>query len=172
VYDHRTKSNPFSKYVLAGPGDDVGLWFAQLGAKRFWKALDYAAKAVSEENGQHIMPKYSGMHPFSAQSAWDILNPDGDYNTFPFYEANTERIGEKPLFSEYRTITIPTLVIIGSQDEFMTTAGSAAQALDMLMSETPNQMLKSNDFILVNNADHSFYNQESVFANQVAEWLS
>lgn len=172
VYDHRTRSNPFSKYVLAGPGDDVGLWFAELGAKQFWKALNYAAKAVSEEDPQRIMPKYTGMHPFSVQSAWDILNPDGDYNTFPFYEASTERIGEKSLFAEYRGIAIPTLVIIGAQDEFMTTAGSAAKALDILMSETSNQMLKVNDFMLVDNADHSFYNQETVFANKVAEWLT
>jgi len=171
VYDAHAKSNPFSKYVLAGPGDDVGLFFAELGEQRFWKALDYAAKAVKHEP-QKVMPKYTGMHPFSAQSAWDILNPDGAYNTFPFYEAKHERLGSKPLFQEYRAITKPTLVIIGEDDQFMETAGGAAGALDILMAQTSNTMLKVNDFMLVPFADHSFHDAEVTFAEKVGDWLS
>jgi alpha-beta hydrolase superfamily lysophospholipase len=171
AYDARTKSNPFSKYVLAGPGDDIGLAFVELGATRFWKALDYAAKKVSGGNPLQVMPKYSGMYPFSAQSAWDILNPDGAYNTFPFYEASKERLGSKPLFAEYRAIKTPTLVIIGEQDEYMTTAGGSAGALDILMSQTSNTMLKNNDFMLVPFADHSFHTAEDTFAEKVGDWL-
>lgn len=171
AYDARVKSNPFSKYVLAGPGDDVGLFFEELGAKRFWQALHYAAKAVKSDPFK-VMPKYTGMHPFSAQAAWDILNPDGNYNTFPFYEARTERLGSKPLFAEYRAITRPTLVIIGEQDEYMTTAGGSQGALDILMRQTSNSMLKTHDFMLVPFADHSFHDAEATFAETVAEWLA
>jgi pimeloyl-ACP methyl ester carboxylesterase len=171
AYHVRASKNPFSKYVLAGPGDDTGLFFTDLGAKRFWQALQYAARAVSEGEPLKIMPKYTGMHPFSAQSAWDILNPEGDYNTFPYYELTAERRGQKPLFEEYRQIDRPTLLIIGEHDEYMTTAGGAAQALDILLKQTPNAMIKHHDFTLLPGADHSFHDSEQAFAEQIAGWL-
>jgi len=171
AYHVRAASNPFSKYVLAGPGDDSGLYFQALGPKRFWRALKYAAQAVSNGDPLHIMPKYSGMHPFSAQSARDIMNPDGAYNTFPFYEYTNERLGKKPLFEEYRSIDKPTLVIIGEQDEYAYTAGSASQALKIFLKHTSNAMLKQVDFQLVPGADHSFHDTETVFARQVSDWL-
>ncbi|HXR49643.1 MAG TPA: alpha/beta hydrolase [Verrucomicrobiae bacterium] len=171
AYHVRVSKNPFSKYVLAGPGDDTGLFFTDLGPKRFWQAVQYAARAVSEGDPLKTMPKYTGMYPFSAQSAWDILNPDGDYNTFPYYEFTTERLGQKQLFEEYQKINRPTLVIIGEHDEYMTTAGSAAGALEILLKHTPNAMMKHHDFTLLPGADHSFHDSEQAFAEQVAGWL-
>jgi pimeloyl-ACP methyl ester carboxylesterase len=170
VYDDSASSNPFRKYVLAGTGDDTGMFFRELGAKRFWKAAQQAAKLVSQGKDLDIMPKYSGMYPFSAQSAWDILNPDGAYNTFPFYEHAIERIGQKPLFKEFKAISIPTLTIIGELDEYTSPTGAKA-ALDTLMGYTPSAMLKQHDFELVRNADHSFHDHETDFAEQMTDWL-
>jgi pimeloyl-ACP methyl ester carboxylesterase len=172
LYQAKAGKNPFRKYVLAGGGDDTGLFFQTLGPKKFWAALKYAAEAVTNGDGLKVMPKYSGMYPFSAQATWDILSPDGDYNIFPFYEYTQERLGEKPLFAEYRSIDRPTLVINGEADEYMTTAGSATAALDILMKQTSNQMLKQTDFMLVHDADHSFIGLESEFADKVGEWLA
>jgi pimeloyl-ACP methyl ester carboxylesterase len=171
AYHVRAKQNPFSKYVLAGPGDDSGGMFEELGAKKFWQALHYAAK-FTKTDPLHIMPKYTGMYPFSAQSAWDILNPDGGYNTFPFYECTTERLGKKQLFDEYRQIDRPTLVIFGENDEYATTAGGALKALDLFMKHTSNARLKQTDFNAVPGADHSFNGAEEAFAGQVADWLA
>lgn len=171
AYHVRAKDNPFRKYVLAGPGDDVGLFFRQLGEKQFWQALRYAAK-YSEAEPLRLMPKYTGMHPFSTRSAWDILNPDGAYNIFPFYEAAVERLGEKPLFAEYRKIDKPTLVIAGEHDEATALEGGAEQALDLLLARTSNAMLKKVDFQLVPNADHGFHEAEADFAKRVADWLA
>lgn len=171
AYHARAKQNPFKKYVLAGPGDDVGIFFQELGPKRFWQALKYAAKMV-DKNPLHTMPKYTGMYPFSAQSAWDILNPDGDYNTFPFYEALNERIGSKPLFDEYRKINKKTLVIIGKADEYAYTAGDADGALKLFMEHTSNAQLKHTDFVSVREADHSFHDREPEFAQKIRDWLA
>lgn len=171
AYHVRAKQNPFSKYVLAGPGDDTGGWFNQLGEKKFWQALKYAAKFAAAEP-ERIMPKYTGMYPFSAQSAWDILNPDGAYNTFPFYEATHGRIGNKPLFEEYRQLDRPTLVIFGENDEFTEAAGGAAAVQKLLMKYTSNAMLKRTDFALVADADHSFDGRQDAFARQTADWLA
>lgn len=171
VYDSATTNNPFEKYVLAGPGDDTGLFLQSLGVKQYWKTLQLAAKLVSNRKPMDIMPKYSGMYPFSAQSAWDILNPDGDYNTFPYYEYTTERLGDKPLFEEYSAIAKPTLVIIGETDEYMDTAGSATEALDIFLHHTSARMMKQHDFELVRDADHSFHDHEAEFAKQMVDWL-
>lgn len=171
VYDSTAKTNSFTKYVLAGPGDDVGLFFESLGQKRYWQALNHSAKLLSADKGLDLMPKYTGMYPFSAQSTWDILNPDGAYNTFSFYEFNTERLGSKKLFKEYTDIKLPTLVIIGEEDEYMNTAGGPSKALDTFLHHTTAQMMKLNDFELVERANHSFHDQETVFAKQVTDWL-
>ena len=171
VYHVLAKQNPFSKYVLAAPGDDTGLIFIRLGAKKFWQALNYAAK-FAKTDPFRIMPKYTGMYPFSAQSAWDILNPDGDCNTFPFYEAKTERLGNKPLFAEYQKINLPTLVMLGEYDEYTTASGGTQEALKLFMRHTSNTRLKDTDFSSVPGADHSFNGQEAVFAGQVADWLA
>ncbi len=171
LYNSKSPRNFFKKYVLAGPGDDTGLFLKTLGIKKYWKTMQQAAKLVSGHQANTIMPKYSGMYPFSAQSAWDILNPDGDYNTFPFYEYTTERLGTKPLFKEYGSITTPTLVIIGENDEYMETAGGAANALDIFLHHTSAKMMKQHDFELVRYADHSFHGQEAEFSKQLVDWL-
>lgn len=172
VYDARAKDNRFKKYVLAGPGDDIGLSFMELGSKGYWQALRYAAAKVDAGDPLHVMPKYSGMYPFSAQSARDILDPDGAYNTFPYYEALHQRLGEKPLFEEYSRIDKPTLVIIGAEDEFMSSADGAEGALKLLMRHTPNNQLKQADFMTVAGADHGFHDHEQEFAEKVSDWVA
>jgi pimeloyl-ACP methyl ester carboxylesterase len=167
AYHTRSKQNPFHKYILASPGDDTGLIFSELGEKKFWEALQYAAK-FAKTDPLKIMPKYTGMYPYSAQSAWDVLNPDGDYNTFPFYEATNERIGKKPLFEEYRKIDKPALVIWGEEDEYM----DSGRSLKLLMEHTSNAMLKKTDFTLVPDALHNFRGNETGFAKRVADWLA
>ena len=171
AYHDRAKKNPFKKYVLAGPGDDLGLFFTELGEKRYWQALRYAAAKIDAGDPLHIMPKYSGMYPFSAQSARDILDPDGAYNTFPYYESLNERLGSKPLFKEYRQIDKPVLAIIGAEDEYMDTAGGAEGALKLLMKHTSNAQLKHSDFLTVAGADHGFHDHEDEFAEKVSDWL-
>ena len=169
-YHAQAKNNVFSKYVLAGPGDDTGLFFHELGQKKFWQALGYAAK-YAETESQRTMPKYTGMYPFSTRSAWDILNPDGSYNTFPYYEAVHGRIGKKPLFEEYSRIDRPTLVILGEEDEYTAHVGGPARASKLFIEHTSNAMLKKTDFALVPGANHSFDGLQEAFARQVADWL-
>ena len=172
AYHIRAKKNPFTKYVLAGPGDDSGLGFTDLGEKKFWQAIDYARDKVRNKQPLHVMPRYTGMHPFSAQSALEILNPDGDYNTFPYYEYTIKRLGAKPLFKEYRSINIPLQVVFGENDEYAYTAGDAAHALGILRKHTGKTITDISDFRLIAGTDHSFKGAEMAFANIVGDWLS
>jgi pimeloyl-ACP methyl ester carboxylesterase len=171
AYHARAERNPYSKYVLAGPGDDTGLMFMELSEKKFWQALRYAAAHIKTEPLK-TMPKYTGMYPYSVQSAWDVLNPDGNYNTFPFYEATHERLGKKPLFEEYKRIDRPMLVIWGEDDEYTEVFGGTAQTLKLLMAQTSNAMLKKTDFALVPDTGHSFDGAETDFAKRMADWLA
>jgi pimeloyl-ACP methyl ester carboxylesterase len=172
AYDAKVRPNPFAKYVLAGPGDDTGIFYSELGSKKFWKALMYAKTHTASADGEHIMPIYTGMNPFSAQAAADILDPDGSYNTFPHYEATIKRLGKKPLFAEYRNITKPMLVVYGENDEYTFTAGGSESALAIFRDFTNPKVLKVSDFVLIPGADHGFHEQEELFAETVATWLT
>jgi len=172
AYHARAKQNPFTKYVLASPGDDSGDYYANLGKKKFWQALKLAEQLIAKHKPLHTMPMYSGMYPFSAQAAFDILDPDGAYNTFPYYEESVERIGHKQLFKEYRTFDRPTMVIFGEKDEFVITDGGSAAAADMLKKYLPTATQASSIFKLVREADHSFHDHETEFAETVASWLA
>jgi len=172
AYHAGAKANPFSKYVLVGPGDDSGSYYEELGKKKFWQTFDYARHLIAKGQSLHIMPQSSGMHPFSAQATADILDPDGDYNTFPYYEATTERVGHKPLFKEYRSIDRPTLVILGEQEEMMSTAGGPEGAVKILEKYLPSNVQNESAFELVDGGDHSFHGVENIFAERVASWLA
>lgn len=172
VYHAQARHNPFSKYVLAGPGDDVGLFFGSLGPKKFQQALRYSRDAIKHRKPLQIMPRYTGMHPFSAQSAYDILNPEGDYNTFPFYETTTKRLGKKPLFSEYKKLDRPTMVIFGENDEYAYTAGDTRHALELFRTHTNKAIMQQLTFTAIAGADHGFHGYEQEFADSVALWLA
>ncbi|HET7320760.1 MAG TPA: DUF1749 domain-containing protein [Candidatus Saccharimonadales bacterium] len=171
VYDAHAKHNPFVRYVLAGPGDDTGLFYSELGPNKFKKALAYAKQALKEGDNERVMPKYTGMYPFSAQAAADILDPEGNYNTFPLYEATTQRLGKKPLFAEYSQITKPMLVVYGENDEYTYTGGGTEAALAIFRDFTHPKALPHSAFVAIPEADHGFHGQEDHFAKTVAAWL-
>lgn len=172
VYDKLAKQNKVSRYVHAGPGDDSGLFYNEIGEKCFKLSLNYAQAAIRAGNPLKVMPKYTGMHPFSAQSAYDILDPNGPYNTFPYFEATTRRLGKKPLFEEYKKITKPQLVVFGESDEFTYTGGGTRGCLNLLRAATSKESLPESDFVVVPKTDHGFHGQELAMAKMVAEWLA
>ncbi len=172
VYNQKASHNPFAKYVLAGPGDDVGTAFSELTETNFLMSLKLAGEMVKTGHGLDVMPVHSGMHPFSAQSAFDLLNPDGEYNTFPFFELSTQRLGAKKPFQEYRQIRIPTLVIFGENDEFAYTAGNVSEALIMFEDNTHDSIIEDSGFMTIADTDHGFHGSEEKFATAIANWLS
>lgn len=172
AYHSLKKNSPFRKYVLASPGDDVGLYYTDLGKQKFWKALNYAKSKV--KSGQHmdVMRESSGLYPLSTQSTANFLDPEGDNNSFPFFEATTERIGRKPLFCEYRTIDIPTLVVLGEQDRYLDIAKGANNALKILKDFMPKNIRKVSTFKILSGSDHGFHGNETEFAETISLWIA
>jgi len=170
VYDFLSRDNPFSKYVLAGAGDDCGLWYMGLGDARFWKTLSLAKQHVADGKPHRTMPKYSGMSPFSAQSAADLIDPDGPYNTFPFFEVAHKRLGHKELFQEFGGITKPTLVLYGEYDEAAASAGSVADAVRILKKHANHHT--TIDYEIIADTNHTFDEKEADLAHIIATWLA
>ncbi|MDB5185306.1 MAG: hypothetical protein JWN38_1114 [Candidatus Saccharibacteria bacterium] len=172
IYDWLTKQTPISKYVLASPGDDIGLWRQELGSRRYEGALVQSSELMAVGKPLRVMPKYSGMHPYSAQSTHELLDANGPYNNFPYYEATVGRLGTKPLFQEFAAIKTPLLVIVGDQDQYLATVGGAAQAIQLLKQHTNPAIAQQSSYQVVANADHSFHDAEDAFAGVVAKWLA
>ncbi len=172
VYNQQAPKNPFSKYVLASPGDDIGTAYQELTKPIFEATLAQAKDQTKAGKGGEVVPANSGMYPYSAAAAYDALNPNGDYNTFPFYEATTARLGTKVLFKEYRQIRIPSLVVLGEADEYVSTAGTPSDALILFEDNTHQSIVDACGFLTIAEADHGFHGAEDKFAKSVANWLS
>ena len=169
VYNFYTSRNPIHGYVLWAGGDDTGIFYQQLGGKKFERALKQCEEHIKNERGRKLMPKYLvGEFPISYQSFYDICNPDGDYNVFPFYEAlNRKKLSKKPLFQEYRSIEKPTLVIYGGEDEYC--YGKVPKIMSLLRKKCSAP--KRFTFSLVRGADHGFDGFEDELARQITHWI-
>lgn len=168
VYNFYKKKNPIKKHLLLSGGDDTGLYYDELGAKKYHLAFEKARAAVAAGHGMKLVPQYIMPEPYSYQSLFDILNPDGDYNTFPFNEYfNNLHLSKKPLFSEYATLNKPTLVIYGSNDEYC--YGDVPRCVDALKQHTTHPELVT--FKVIDAADHGFSGKEQELANTIISWL-
>ena len=102
---------------------------------------------------------------FSYTAFFDIANPDGDYNTFPFYEVlRKAKLSKKPLFRHFKSIKKPSLVVYGDKDEYAW--GDVPKVVEILKSHKPEL-----DYRIIKGADHGFKGREAVLARIVANWL-
>lgn len=158
VYNYYKQQNDVTKYILLSGGDDTGLYYKELGNDRFMEILKISKKKIDAGLGTELLDRnlYSGM-PMSYQSMYDTLNPDGDYNIFPFNEVmNKLQLSSKELLVEYKSIDKPTLVIYGSEDEFC--YGKVQECVDILKKNTVKPELFQYE--IIEGADHGFHGQE------------
>ncbi len=172
LYESTKKTSPFSKHILAGPGDDCGIYYSELGEKKYFEAIKLADKYINNSSPTKIMPKYSGVYSFTAQSAKDILDPNEPYNIFPYFEATVKRLGKKKLFKEYSQVEVPLYVIFGENDEYTHTAGGTQEAINLLKKFNNPISAEKSKFTIMNKADHGFHGHEAELANKISNWLS
>jgi len=165
VYDHYRRRNPVRNYVFLAGGDDVGLMYAQLGRSGFRKALDRARKLRGSEE---LLPTEISSTPLSWRSFYDMVNPDGDYNIFPFLEVMRGiRLSTKSRFRHLRGVRKPSLVVYGERDEYC--FGNVSRCVSILaeaIGPKPNF-----EFVIMKDADHGFGGREPVLANLIVRWL-
>lgn len=165
VYDHRKPRNTVRRYVLLAGGDDTGLTYEQLGDRRFRAAL---VRARAHRNDTSLVPARLSQLPMSWRSWYDMNNPDGDYNVFPFGEViRGRRLSRRPLFRHVRAIRKKTLVIYGENDEYC--YGDVSRCVSILadaIGPKPNFELA-----IMRDADHGFAGKEGELAALITDWI-
>ena len=169
VYDHYKPRNRVKRYVLLAGGDDTGMLYDQLGERRFRAALEKARAMVKAKRGDELVPRAVSAMPMSWTSFYDMANPDGDYNTFPFLEAmRAIRLSRRPRFGQVKAIRKPALVLYGDRDEYL--YGEVSRCVSILadaIGPKPNFELG-----IVEDADHGFGGREAEVARVIADWWS
>ena len=165
VYDHYKPKNIFKKYILISGGDDTGDYYSILEKKKFFKLLNEAKTKIKKGRGEELVKNLLSTEIFSYQGFYDIANPDGDYNTFPFSEAfGMSKISKKPLFRYFKSIDKPSIVIYGEKDEYVW--GNIKGVISTLKKYQPNFEYK-----VIKEADHGFTGKQKELANIIAGWL-
>ena len=167
VYDHYKPRNFIKRYILLGGGDDTGLLYQELGARRFTAALA-KARAMSESHRDlELVPPSLSELPRSWRAFYDMANPDGDYNVFPFLEVMRGiRLSRRPRFRYVRAIRKPALFLYGENDEYCVDSASATVAA---LAEALGA--KTNvELAIMKDADHGFGGMERQLATVILDW--
>ena len=163
VYDHLKPRNRVQRYVLLAGGDDTGGFYDQLGRRRHAAAL---AKARARRTSQELVPTTLSSLPMSWRSFYDMANPDGDYNVFPFLEAmRGVRLSRKPRFRHIRAIRKPALILYGENDEYC--YGDVPRCVSILAEVAGAK----TELAILANADHGFSGMERELADVIMRWM-
>ena len=166
VYHYYKPRNAISKNVLLGGGDDAGIYYHLLQKKKFWPLLAKAKRRVSAGTGEDIMSELLPAEIFSYQGFYDIANPDGDYNVFPFYEVlKNTALSKKPLFRHFQSIKKPTLVVYGEHDEYAW--GDVPRIVALLKERKP-----LFEYKIISGADHACSEHQQELSSVIARWLA
>jgi pimeloyl-ACP methyl ester carboxylesterase len=168
VYDHYKPRNPFRKYVLLAGGDDTGGLYAQLGPRRFRAMLERSRDRIAAHRGDELAPAAAIAPMMSWRSLRDMINPDGDYNVFPFLEVlRGLRLSRKPRFRYVRAIRKPALFVYGDRDEFcFDDVPACVRILADALGPKPNAEL-----VIMEDASHGFSGRERELGGLIGEWL-
>jgi pimeloyl-ACP methyl ester carboxylesterase len=168
VYNFYKTKNPVEKYVLESGGDDSGIYYSEVGDKKFKQALQLCKVKIKSGKGRDFVPKDFYDIPISYQSLYDQINPDGDYNIFPFYwQLNKIKIMKKAPWREIKKITKPTLVIYGDKDEYC--YGKVQSCVGLIKSAVSGK--ENFSFKIIRNADHAYFGKRKEFAEKVVKFL-
>lgn len=168
VYDFYKERIPVKRYVLLAGGDDTGLMYLQLGERQFAAALIAARQIIRAKRGTEFVPRAISQMPLSWQSFYDVANPDGDYNVFPFLEVmRNVKLSRKPRFRHLRGIRKPALFLYGDNDEYC--YNDVPQCVSILANALGD---KNNvELAIMQDADHGFGGREEDLANVILRWM-
>lgn len=166
VYHYYQPNNFIEKYILESGADDSGLYYEQVGKKKFEMIMDMCLAKIKQGKGKDLVPK-SFEYLISYQSLYD-LHPDGDYNTFPFYwQLNNIPIIKKAPWREIKSITKPTLIIYGDKDEYCYNRDK--DCMNILQSVAAGK----NNFQIsvIPDADHSYSGKQDILVKRIVDFL-
>lgn len=167
VYNHYRPNNPVNGYVCVGGGDDMGLWAQQFGLETWQEILKLCQEKIEQGLGDHLHSTDLKQGIMSYQALYDVLNPDGDYNCFPYTEYfRKEKWSSQPLFHYWSECQKPTLMLYGSEDVFTYVPPEEAV---MALQKYQNTTAKV-EYQIVKNADHGFHGFEKEEISTAITW--
>jgi pimeloyl-ACP methyl ester carboxylesterase len=169
VYSFFKPRNPITSYVLFAGADDSGLYRSQYGLSNFRRRMERSRAMIRAKRGAELVPSSWSFFPISYASLFDTINPDGDYNTFPFLEVlDGPRLSRKRLFRHYESIRKPTLALYGSEEEYC--FGRVGECVELLRRRRPPGV--RFEFDIVTGANHGFSGMERVLGERIADWVA
>jgi len=163
VYDHYKPRNRARRYVLLAGGDDTGLLYQQLGGRRFRALL---VKAKAKRRSDELAPRIEGQTMLSWRAFYDVANPNGDYNAFPFFEVMSgAKLSRRP-FRYIRAIRKPSLYIYGDRDEYC--FGDVPRCASILAKYINNRA----EIVVLRDADHGFSGREGELGAVIGDWVT
>ena len=166
VYDRYKPRNRVKRYVFVAGGDDTGMIYDRLGARRFARALE---KAKALRASTDLVPPWVSGDVMSWRAWYDMANPDGDYNVFPFLEVmRNVKLSRRAKFRHVRAIRKPALFLYGDQDQYC--YGDVPRCVAILadaIGPRPNVELG-----IIADADHSFSGMERELARVILGWMA
>lgn len=167
VYHAHQPQNPVKGYALVGGGDDTGIWYQMLG-EEYVSALESGRHMIARGRGEELTETRVTHHTLSYQSLIDTIDPDGEYNVFPYLEASSPiELSTQPLFHAFSQLDKPTLALYGELDTFCVV--KPHQAVEILREFSAHPQLLTGK--VVPQADHSFEGKEHEEAQAILEWL-
>jgi pimeloyl-ACP methyl ester carboxylesterase len=161
VYDHYKPRNRVKRYVLIAGGDDTGWLYKELGGQRFRALL---AKARAKRRGKDLAPRDVSRTMMSWRAFYDMANPNGDYNVFPFYELMTgTKLSRRP-FRFIQAIRKPSLYIYGDRDKYC--YGDVPECVSILWRYVNDCAEK----IVMSKADHGLSGREEELGRLIGDW--
>lgn len=165
VFDHYQQRNFAKRYVMLGGGDDTGLAYLHLGARRFAEALQ---QARANRNSNELVPPGLSANVQSWRAFYDIANPDGDYNVFPFLEVMRRlRLSRRARFRFLRGIRKPTFILYGDRDEYC--YGNVPRCVAILADALGART--NFELGILKDADHGFTGREEELARLIIDWM-
>lgn len=162
VYDHYKPRNPVKRYVLLAGGDDTGLLYEQLGARRFPAALAKARVMIRDRRGDEFVPKSVSPMLMTWRAFYDMANPDGDYNVFPFVEVlRGIRLSRRRPFRYLAAIRKPSLYLYGANDEY------CLGDVPACVAAIENVVSRNATLGIIDDADHGFGGKEKELVARV-----
>lgn len=169
VYHKYCPKNEVAAYILTSGGDDSGLFYVMVGAPRFKMIINNCQQKIREGKGRFLASKYTNQMVITYQSLLDQIDPDGEYNIFPFYwSLNNIAIMKKEPFIEFKQLNKPTLVVYGLNDQY---CFDRTQDCVALLKHAAGKN-KHYTFKTIADADHSFTNKEKVLASEICNWVT
>jgi len=166
AYHYHKPKNKVSKYILLSGGDDTGIYYDILGEKKFFKLLKESKEKINKKRGEEIIKELLPDNIFSYIGFYDIANPDGDYNCFPFLEViKSIKLSKKQLFRHFKSINKPTLVVYGGEDKYAW--GNVPRIVEILKEQKPEFGYK-----IIKKADHGFSEHQRELSRIISNWLS